>query len=59
MSGVDPWVVMVISRWLSSTFLTYWRKVEEVLLNFISKAYDAVESLTARMSQFVQNMALR
>jgi len=59
MSGVDPWVVMVIGRWSSSSFLMYWRKVEEILPNFISEAYDAVESLTTHMSRFVQNMALR
>ena len=59
MSGVDPWVVMVIGHWLSSTFLTYWRKVEEILPNFISEAYDSVESLTSHMLRFVQNMALR
>jgi len=53
MSGVDPWVVMVISQWSLDTFLTYWCKVEEILPNFISKAYDSVESLTSHMSQFV------
>jgi len=45
MSGVDPWVVMVIGRWLLNTFLMYLRKVEEVLPNFISEAYDAVKCL--------------
>ena len=58
MSGVDLWLVMVISCWSLNTCLTYWRKVEEILLNFISEAYDVVKSLTAHMSWFIQNMAL-
>ena len=58
MSGIDPWVVMVIGRWSSKSFLTYWRKVEEILPNFISEAYESVESLTLRMSRFTHNMSL-
>jgi len=58
MSSMDPWVVMVIGCWSSNTFLTYWHKVEEILPNFISEAYNSVESLTACMLQFVQNMSL-
>jgi len=58
MSGVETWVVMVISCWSSNMFLMYWHKVKEILPNFISKAYDSIESLTAHMSCFVQNMSL-
>ena len=59
MSGVDPWVVMVIGQWSPDAFLMYWYKVEEIPLNFISKACDSVESLTSHMLHFVQNMSLR
>ena len=59
MSSMDPWVVMIIGYWSSNTFLVYWGKVEEILPNFISEAYDFVESLTSHMSHFVQNMSLR
>jgi len=59
MSEVDPWVVMVIGCWPSNAFLAYWRKVEEILPNFISKAYNSVESLISCMSHLVQNMSLR
>ena len=59
MSSVDPWVVMIIGHWSSNNFLVYWHKVEEILPNFTSEAYDSVESLTSGMSCFVQNMLLR
>jgi len=59
MSSMDPWVVMIIGHWSSNAFLVYWCKLEEILPNFISEAYDSVESLTSRMSRFVQNMSLR
>jgi len=58
MSGVDPWVVMVIGCWYSLAFLAYWCKVEEILPNFISEAYQSIQTLTMHMSQFVQNMSL-
>jgi hypothetical protein len=48
---------MIIGRWSSAAFLTYWRKIEEILPNLISEAYRSVESLTVRMSRFVRNCA--
>ena len=32
--GVDPWIVMMQGRWSSQTFLTYWRRCEEILPPF-------------------------
>ena len=58
-SGVDPWVVMIIGHWSLNAFLLYWCRVEEILPNFISEVYDSVELLTSCMSHFVQNMLLR
>ena len=58
MSGINPWVVMVIGHWSSKSFLTHWRKVEEILPNFISEAYESVGSLTLCMSHFMHNMSL-
>ena len=58
MSGIDPWVVMVIGCWSYKSFLTYWCKVEEFLPNFISEAYESIESLTLYMSCFRHNMSL-
>jgi hypothetical protein len=48
--GVDPWIVMVIGRWWPSAFLLYWRKVEQMLPDFIGEAYNSALSLTSRMS---------
>jgi hypothetical protein len=38
LSGVDPCIVMVVGRWLSSAFLLDWCKVEEILLDFSGEA---------------------
>jgi hypothetical protein len=50
MLGIDPWIVMVIGRWSSSTFLLYWRKIEQILPDFMGEAFESTASLTARMS---------
>jgi hypothetical protein len=50
MLGIDPWIVMVIGRWSSSAFLLYWRKVEQILPDFMGEAFESAASLTARMS---------
>ncbi|KAF8573067.1 hypothetical protein K439DRAFT_1376608, partial [Ramaria rubella] len=54
--GVDPWIIKVIGRWSSAAFLTYWCKIECILPNFISDAYQAVQTLSSCMSRFVSSL---
>ncbi|KAF8579708.1 hypothetical protein K439DRAFT_1648407 [Ramaria rubella] len=54
--GIDPWIIKVIGRWSSAALLLYWRKIEHILLDFVSDAYHSTQSLSSRMSQFVSNL---
>ena len=56
--GIDPWVVMVIGRWTSTAFVLYWRKIENILPQFIGSAYDSVSLLSSRMSCICQGLTL-
>lgn len=48
LAGVPPEVVAAIGRWKSLAFLLYWRKIEEILPNAVSKSY--VKSRIAAVS---------
>src|SRR5882724_3237392 len=50
--GVDPWIVMVQGRWSSQSFLTYWRKCEEILPLFIGFSFQSHESILTTMKSF-------
>ena len=50
--GIDPWVVMVQGRWSSQSFLTYWRKCEEILSLFIGFSFQSQESVLSTMCSF-------
>ena len=54
--GIDPWIVMIIGRWTSTAFVLYWRKVENILPQFISDGYDSA-ALSLRMSRICQGFA--
>ncbi|KAF8589070.1 hypothetical protein K439DRAFT_1645245 [Ramaria rubella] len=51
--GVDPWIIKVIGRWSSAAFLIYWHKIEHILPDFISDAYESVQLLSTCMSRFI------
>lgn len=44
MLGIDPWVMMVIGQWSLSTFLLYWRKIEQILLGLVGEAFESLAS---------------
>jgi hypothetical protein len=50
MLGVDPWIVMVVGRWSSKAFLLYWRKIEQILPDFIGEDFESTRSLASHMS---------
>jgi len=50
--GVDPWVVMVQGRWTSQSFLSYWRKCEEILPLFIGFSLCSHDSILSTMRTF-------
>ncbi|KAF8592793.1 hypothetical protein K439DRAFT_1324433, partial [Ramaria rubella] len=54
--GVDPWITKVIGCWSSAAFLTYWHKIEQILPDFISNAYQVVQTLSPCMSCFVSSL---
>ncbi|KAF8954391.1 hypothetical protein BDZ97DRAFT_1928382 [Flammula alnicola] len=51
MCGVDPWIVMKISRWSSKAFLLYWREVESIFLTFLDDRSPTLQKIKQSLSQ--------
>lgn len=52
--GLPPSIVAIQGRWSSRAFLRYWRKVEDIVPVFLTRASSTVtiESLTVSMARF-------
>ncbi|KAF8586659.1 hypothetical protein K439DRAFT_1340540 [Ramaria rubella] len=57
--GIDPWIIMVQGRWSSQSFLSYWRKCEEILPLFIGFPFQSHSSILTTMSNFRDRLLAR
>lgn len=57
LQGVDPSVVKLRGRWKSDAFLLYWRKVDQVVPEFLLGRYseDDVNAMRNRMAAWVDS----
>ncbi|KAF8585604.1 hypothetical protein K439DRAFT_1646580 [Ramaria rubella] len=54
--GIDPWIIMVQGHWSSQSFLSYWRKCEEILPLFIGFSFQMKSSILDTMSKFHERL---